>query len=188
MNWAAFIFLLSAIAGPVRCSAQEYSRVQIFGGYSYTRFDSSTFGFAGGSNLNGWNVAVSGNLIRGFGATAELSGQYGNHMNLRDFAVGPQFQFPHWKMMFFGHAMFGKGRTFISEGGGVGDTQRAYLAGGGVDMPFRSHFDIRLVQADFIRTELLQQNQNNIRVSAGVVYRWGSIRRIKHRPPNTQTP
>ena len=188
VRWAILAFSLGAIVWPAQTRAQEVPRLQLFGGYSYTRFDSSTFGFAGGSNLNGWNAAVSGNIIRGFGATAELTGQYGNHMNLRDFAAGPQFLFPHGKMLFFAHALFGKGRTFVSEGGGVGDTQRAYLVGGGVDMPFRHHFDIRVVQGDYVRTELLGQNQNNFRVSAGVVYRWGEVKRTKHRAPTTQAP
>ena len=184
--WAVLVLLLAAISP--QCRAQEIPRLQFFGGYSYTRFDSSTFGFAGGSNLNGWNAAVAGNIIRGFGVTAELTGQYGNHMNLRDFALGPQVQFPHGRFLFFAHVLVGKGRTFVSEGGGVGDTQRAVLAGGGADMPFRSHFDIRLFQVDYVHTQLLMQDQNNLRVSAGVVYRWGTVRRTKHRPPNTQAP
>ena len=188
VRWGGLFLLLIVLVRPGQSAAQEVPRLQFFGGYSYTRFDSSTFGFAGGSNLNGWNVAVSGNLIRGLGATAELTGQYESRMNLRDFAVGPQFLVPRGKMLFFAHVLFGQGRTFISEGGGVGDTQRAYLLGGGVDMPFRRHFDIRLVQADYVRTELLQHNQNNFRVSAGVVYRWGEIKRTKHRAPTTQAP
>ncbi len=187
LYWVILLFL-GAVIQPAQSTAQEIPRIQLFGGYSYTRFDSSTFGFAGGSNLNGWNAAISGNLIRGLGATAELTGQYGDHMNLRDFAVGPQVMLPHGRFLIFAHLLVGKGRTFVSEGGGVGDTQRAYLVGGGVDMPFRSHFDIRLVQGDYVRTELLQGTQNNFRVSTGVVYRWGEIRRTKHKAPSTQAP
>jgi putative cofactor-binding repeat protein len=186
--WALLLLCLSVFASPARCGAQDVPRLQFFGGYSFTRFQSTTFGFSSGSNLNGWNVAVSGNIIRNLGGTAELSGQYGNHMNLRDFAAGPQILYPRGNMLFFAHALFGKGRTFVNEGGGVGDTQRAYLFGGGLDMPFRHRFDIRVFQADYIRTQLLGQNQNNFRVSAGVVYHWGEIRRTKHRPPNTQAP
>lgn len=162
--------------------------MQVFGGYSYLHFDSKTFGFAGGSNLNGWNASVAWNINRNFGGVAELSGQYNSNLNLRDFAAGPQFLLPRGNKIFFAHVLFGKGRTFINEGGGVGDTQRAYVAGGGIDLSFRHRLDIRLVQADFIRTELLQQTQNNVRISTGIVYRWGGIRRTKHRPPNTQAP
>jgi hypothetical protein len=187
-GYGLVLFCLAMFGGVVPSRAQTVPRVQLFGGYSYTRFDSSTFGFAGGSNLNGWNVAVSGNILRNLGATAELSGQYGNHLNLRDFAVGPQVLFPRGRFLIFGHLLIGKGRTFVSEGGGVGDTQRAYVAGGGMDMPFIHRFDIRIFQADYVRTGFLQQTQNNYRVSAGVVYHWGEIKRTRHRAPNTQTP
>src|SRR5579883_3080295 len=100
-GWITLVFLLMAITAAAQTSDVEVPRFQFFGGYSYTRFDSSTFGFSGASNLNGWNVAASGNLIRGFGGTAELSGQYGNHMNLRDFAVGPQVLLPHGRFLFY---------------------------------------------------------------------------------------
>ena len=169
-------------------TAQEVPRLQIFGGYSYLHFDSKTFGFASGSNLNGWNGSVAWNINRNFGGIAELSGQYNSQLNLRDFAVGPQFLLPRGNKIFFAHVLFGKGRTFINEGGGVGDTQRAYVAGGGVDFSFRHRLDIRVVQADFVRTELLEHTQDNFRISTGIVYRWGGIRRVKHRPPNTQAP
>ena len=168
--------------------AQEVPRLQVFGGYSYLRFESKTFGFASGSNLNGWNASVAWNINRNFGGIAELSGQYNSQLNLRDFAAGPQFLLPQGNKIFFAHVLFGKGRTFINQGGGVGDTQRAYVAGGGIDLAFRHRLDIRVVQADFVRTELLQHTQDNFRISTGIVYRWGGIRRTKHRPPNTQPP
>ena len=69
-------------------------RVQVFGGYSYTRFDSPSFGFSNPSGLNGYTFSPAFNLIRGFGVVAELSGQYGSNLNLRDITVGPQFSIP----------------------------------------------------------------------------------------------
>jgi len=186
--WAALVCALWSLLPCTPAIGQDVPRLQLFGGYSYLRFDSKTFGFADASNLNGWNGAVAWNITRNFGGIAELSGQYNSHMNLRDFAAGPQVLFPRGNKIFFAHVLFGKGRTFINEGGGVGDTQRAYIAGGGIDLSFRHRLDIRVVQADYIRTQLLQQNQNNIRISAGIVYTWGTLRRRKHRPPNTQAP
>ena len=76
--------------------------MQVFGGYSYTRFDSPSFGFANPSGLNGYNFSPAYNLIWGFGVVAELSGQYGSNLNLRDIAVGPQFLYPRGKSIFFG--------------------------------------------------------------------------------------
>ena len=81
--------------------AQDMPRVQVFGGYSYTRFDSPSFGFANPSGLNGYNFSPAFNLIRGFGVVAELSGQYGSNLNFRDIAVGPQFLYPKGKATIF---------------------------------------------------------------------------------------
>jgi hypothetical protein len=67
--------------------AQDTPRVQVFGGYSYTRFDSPSFGFSSPSGLNGYNFAPAFNLIRNFGVVAEVSGQYGSNLDLRDIAV-----------------------------------------------------------------------------------------------------
>ena len=185
----AMLFLpAAAMMGTALAQDVQVPRVQLFGGYAYTWFDTSTLGFAGGSNLNGWSTSAAFNLTRNFGGVAELTGQYGYHANLRDFAAGPQVLLPHGKMIFYAHLLFGRGRTFIDQGYGAGDTQRAYLFGGGIDMPFRRHFDLRLIQADYIRTDLLQQTQNNVRLSTGIVYRWGEARRQKHRAPTTQTP
>src|SRR5207244_13502141 len=70
--------------------AQQIPRVQVFGGYSYTRFGSPTLGFANRSNLNGFNISPAFNLAYGFGVKVELTGQYGSKVNLRDLTVGPQ--------------------------------------------------------------------------------------------------
>lgn len=181
---AALVLLLAVFAPlPSRAQQQTVPRLQLFGGYSYLRFNSQTFGFANASGLNGWNVAASGNLFYNFGVVAELSGQYGAHFNLRDLAIGPQFLFPHGKYIFFGHALFGKARTLVRQGTGAEDTQRAYEFGGGIDRKFLSRFDIRIIQADYLHTSLLQQSQNNIRLSTGIVFHWGTIREKGHRPP-----
>src|SRR5438445_10441440 len=55
--------------------AQQIPRVQVFGGYSYTRFDSPTLGVANPLNLNGFNISPAFHLSYGFGVTVELTGQ-----------------------------------------------------------------------------------------------------------------
>jgi hypothetical protein len=185
-GWTASISLLLSILafGSRPAPAQTISRLQLFGGYSYTRFDTRTFGFADKSNLNGWNASAAFNVLTYLGGVAEISGQYGPHVNFRDVAFGPQVLYPRWNLLFFGHGLFGKGRTFDSIGSGLGDTQRAYLFGGGVDMdvPHHDRFAIR-VQGDYIRSSLFNADQNNVRVSVGLVYHWHPFRR-RHRVPS----
>ncbi len=124
-----FLFLFLFIVGSLPSAAQDVPRIEVFGGYSYLRFDSRSFGFAGSSNLNGYNLAPAFNIFHGFGVVGELSGQYGSHLNLRDVAVGPQILYPRNNLIFFAHVMYGDARTHVSVGNGPGDTARVIVAG-----------------------------------------------------------
>ncbi len=166
--------------------AQQIPRVQVFGGYSYTRFDSPTLGFANPSNLNGFNISPAFNLAYGFGVKVELTGQYGPKVNLRDLTVGPQFLYSRGRTLFFAHALFGDSRSFVRVGTGEGDTARAIVLGGGLDLDVSPRFAFRAVQVDYVQdyvhTTLFSTTQNNVRISTGLVYRWHTIRRRGHKP------
>ena len=180
---SAILFLLFVVCGSITAGAQDFPRVQVFGGYSYTRFDSPSFGFANFSNLNGYNFAPAYNLIQGFGIKAELSGQYNSKLNLRDLAVGPQFLYQRGNKMLFAHFLIGQGRSFVHLANGEGDTERAIILGGGIDRDLTSRFAWRVFQVDYVHTAFFQEKQNNLRVSTGVVYRWGTIKQKPHKAP-----
>jgi hypothetical protein len=180
---ASVLFLLLTLRAGLPAAAQDIPRVQVFGGYSYTRFDSRSFGFSDQSGLNGYNFSPAFNLIRGFGVAAELSGQYGSKVNLRDLAVGPQFLYPRGKTLFFAHVLIGKARSFVRVGNGEEDTAQAVALGGGMDLDISTRFALRVFQIDYLRTTLFQDKQNNLRFSTGVVYQWGAIKRKGHRAP-----
>jgi hypothetical protein len=176
------LILLFGLALSNFSTAQEIPRAQLFGGFSYTRFDSPTLGFANPSNLVGFNISPAFNLTYGFGVKAELTGQYGSKLNVRDLTVGPQFLYPRGRMLFFAHALFGDSRSFVRLGTGEGDTARAIVLGGGVDLDISPRFAFRAVQVDYVRTTLFSTTQNNVRVSTGLVYRWRTIKRRGHKP------
>jgi opacity protein-like surface antigen len=46
-----------------------------------------------------------------------------------------------------------------------------FTAGGGIDYHFQKHWAARAT-ADYIRTYFSNVNQNNVRVSVGLTYRW----------------
>ena len=184
---AATLLLLLLTFCTVRpAAAQDIPRVQVFAGYSYTRFDSPSFGFSNPSGLNGYNFSPAFNLIRGFGVAAEVSGQYGSNLNLRDIAVGPQFLYPKGKTLFFGHVLIGSVRSLVRVGNNEEDTDRAVALGGGMDFDLSSRFSVRVFQVDYLHTSLFSETQNNLRFSTGLVYRWGAIKK-GHRAP-TLTP
>jgi len=163
--------------------AQDVPRVQVFGGYSFTRFDSPSFGFSDTSNLNGYIFSPAYNIIQGFGVVAELSGQYNSKLNLRDLAVGPQFLYPRGNKLFFGHLLIGDARSFVNVANGEGDTSRGIVLGGGMDLGVTPRFAWRVFQVDYIHSTLFQDKQNNLRFSTGLVYRWGAIKQKGHKAP-----
>ena len=155
---AAFLFLLLVLGTAWPAAAQDTPRVQVFGGYSYTRFDSPSFGFSSPSGLNGYNFAPAFNLIRNFGVVAEVSGQYGSNLDLRDIAVGPQFLYPKGKALFFGHALIGSARSLVRVGNSEEDTARAVVLGGGMDFDLTSRFAVRVFQVDYLHTSLFSHD------------------------------
>jgi hypothetical protein len=87
---------LCVVFVPLLASAQDYSKVEIFGGYSYLHFDTNgasssslnqlcntvtigncPFIFQLHPGFNGWNAAAQFNLNSWFGITADISGHYG---------------------------------------------------------------------------------------------------------------
>ncbi len=181
---ALMAFLMLGASGSAQAQgAGDTPRVQVFGGYSYTRFDSPSFGFSNPSGLNGYTFAPAFNLIHGFGVVAEVSGQYGSNLNFRDITVGPQFLYPKGKAMFFAHLMIGDARSLVQVGTGEEDTARAVAVGGGMDYDLTRRFAIRVFQVDYIHTTLFSETQNNYRFSTGLVYRWGALKKKGHRSP-----
>jgi hypothetical protein len=175
---AATVLLLLLTMATARPSvAQEMPRVQVFGGYSYTRYDTPSFGFSSPTGLNGYTFSPAYNVIRGFGVVAELSGQYTTNRNLRDVAAGPQFLYARGRMMFFAHLLFGEARSLVQVAGPQEDTARVTTLGGGLDYSISPRFAVRAVQVDYLRTNLFNTTQDNLRFSTGLAYRWGSIKK-----------
>jgi hypothetical protein len=77
----------------------------------------------------------------------------------------------------FGDILFGKAETKVainqptrSEITSVG---RAIALGGGLEISLTHHISVRPIDADYVFSKTFGSSQNNIRISAGVVYRFG---------------
>ena len=173
----AVLLLLLTIGSACSSGAQEMPRIQVFGGYSYARYDTPSFGFSNPTGLNGYTFSPAYNLIRGFGVVAELSGQYKAGANLRDVAAGPQFLYSRGNMLFFGRLLFGEARSLVQVGGPQEDSSRVIIGGGGMDYNISSRFAVRAFQVDYVHTNLFNTTQDNLRFSTGLVYRWGTIKK-----------
>jgi hypothetical protein len=169
----AAVLAFSAILACHNAAAQQTPKVQIFGGYSYLRFDSTTIGFAETSNMNGWEFSPAFNFTKHLGVVADASGHYGNHQQFYAFSAGPQVLFTKGNGLFFGHLLFGKGEDKVRVGLGGSSNARAIIAGVGYDHGFTDRLAFRVAQVDYVNTQVFNNSQKNLRVSVGVVYHWG---------------
>jgi hypothetical protein len=65
------VVMCAALASSACKGQEEPIKGELFGGYQYTRI-----GGSGGTNANGWNAALTGNVNRWFGVTGDFSGAY----------------------------------------------------------------------------------------------------------------
>ena len=141
----------------------EYPKAEVFAGYQFSHNDPSV-------NLNGWNAAVTGNVNRWFGVTADFSGSYKNGGHIYSYMFGPTLAAHSQHLTPFVHALFGG----ASAGNGSNSaTAFAMAMGGGLDANAGRHFAVRLVQADWL---LFHSggvtDKKNVRVSTGIVIRF----------------
>lgn len=191
------LFLIAALtmALPVLAQAQEAPRTEFFGGYSYMRLEDS--GMDGQDrDLNGYNVSGAITVFKKYlSLKVDISGHFGDLVStpaiigprtdqgLTLFMAGPQFTFRKYeRFQPFAHVLFGAGRQTLELKGPVNafnntDVGFAYAVGGGLDLrtPLGSKVGVRAFQADFVRTKFQNVSTGNLRVSTGIVFRFGTV-------------
>ncbi len=174
--------LLALLATTVAAGAQDTPRIQVFGGYSRLQFDSKSLGLNENTGLNGWTASAAFNVIPEFGVVGEVGGYYGPNLRVRDWLIGPQFMYSRWHALFFGHVLFGKADTRITTTA-TSETQngRSVALGGGLDFPITSRLSIRVIQADYMTTHVFDADQKNTRISTGLVFHLGAIKKPKRK-------
>jgi len=183
------------LAGCTAGFGQDFQRGELFAGYSYLRIqkpDSMSL------NANGWNTSVTGNVKKWVGLTADISGHYGSSAYLSDMTdhrlsalFGPTFSYRKISRVTpFAHFLLGVTRQTVQGKIPIvcpatvpvcpvlAFTQTSsaftFATGGGVDLRLTKHVWIRAVQADYVRPNFTNDTQNNVRISAGIVYRFGA--------------
>lgn len=171
--WTIVLFL-ATLSFPALSSAQQKpAKLELFGGYSYVRIDSTTFGFADYSNLNGFDVEATYNFAKGFGVVGDISGNYGNHLSFYNFLIGPQISFRRGNRNIFGRVLFGKADNRVNLAGGLDSSGRALGVGVGFDYQYSPRIAIRVIQIDYLNTHTFDTTQGNLRASVGLVFQWG---------------
>ena len=158
--------------------AQKSSdKLDVFGGYSYTRFNPGQG--ASAVNQNGWESMATFRLTPTFGISADMNGSYhsenGANNHIYTYLFGPEFKMPNDKGAVFVHGLFGFAHDSVSTSVlgtnfSVSDNAFATALGGGYDWQASDVISVRLFQFDYLMTRFSSQTQNNIRLSFGVTF------------------
>lgn len=174
-------FLAFTLCGlsTLACAQRSFKtpEIDIFGGYSYLRFDATTLGFPSASNLNGGNLEIAVPVYQGFGIVADFSGHYSGDLQEYNFMIGGQYKFEVKGFQLFAHAMGGKARTRLNNIG-ISRIEPSSLGGaaaigGGIEFPWKEKILLRPIQADYLINGAFGDKFSNIRLSTGLVFVFG---------------
>lgn len=178
LTFASLLFLLLLIAAPL-LHAQAAARFDVFGGFSYLRFNALTIGYPNDANLYGWNLQGTGNIKLKLGVTVDLSGHYGSQISTYHFMIGPQYTWRRENSSIFVQGLFGKAQNNVSivqpTRSGFESVGRSFGGGFGYDYNWSDRISIRVFQVDVFHSSTFGKSQNDGRVSAGLVFHFGHI-------------
>jgi outer membrane immunogenic protein len=184
---AVLIAVLCAF--PLRLKAQQSGRFEVGADYNYLRSNAPP-GACGCFNMNGGDGWVGWRFTDNLAVVGQVGAQHASGINgtstdltLISFLAGPRIKLRQRHLFQpFGQALFGGAHasgllTPLPSGAAGSANVFAFSAGGGVDLGFENHVSIRAVEVDYLYTHFangVNQHQNNLRVSAGIFFRFGS--------------
>jgi len=171
---------LALFATSARAQEDSSKSVDIFAGYSYFRFNPSVAGLDP-INTNGGSVSIAYNAKSWLSGVADFGVYHSNvhseQNTLSSYLFGPKISYHHYSQVTpFGQVLFGLARASVNIAGTPnGDNTFAMSVGGGVDIRLNRRLALRPLEADYLLTRFKDgttsaQNQNNLRVSTGVVF------------------
>jgi opacity protein-like surface antigen len=170
MRARGMLALVALAAAPAMADTTA-PKVELFGGYSYTK--------NGGQSLNGGEGTLAISLNPWFGAEADLSLHYGSalgtHTSRLFFMAGPRLAHRGGNINVFTHALAGgvrsgSGLTVVSVNITQTRTDLALAFGGGVDARLSDRWAVR-AQADYVLIRADGATEKEPRFSAGFLYR-----------------
>jgi opacity protein-like surface antigen len=170
-------------------------KLDFFAGYSYfhhfvgNQSSSNNQSSSGnGLNFNGGSSAIAFNFTPVVGLVGDFGPYHNNTSGLSTttftYLFGPQFTLrgnehvsPFFRVLMGGaheSESFSSGSNTSSSSNS--SNAFAFAAGGGLDVHVSPHIAIRVAQVDYLLTKFQDgqdDRQNNVRISAGIVFRWG---------------
>jgi opacity protein-like surface antigen len=176
---------------------EDYSKLDIFGGFSYVRFQFPNAGFngEGGSGQITYNATPIIGITGDFGGYHVAAGNNNGSGTVFTYLFGPKLTLRrgNWApfiQTLFGGAWLGAGisevcddaRVSSQQSGGCGGVSTSFNSfsmalGGGVDYKFSDRLSYRVFDVDYLMTRFNAQQiggvnntQSNVRFSTGVVF------------------
>jgi opacity protein-like surface antigen len=164
--------------------AQDVPKFDLFAGYSYVRANPSTTG-VDSFNLHGGDASIAYNANHWLSGVADFGGYHANNIlgtgvdgTLSTYLFGPRVSYRRFERVTpFGQVLFGVAHLGGDNGLGFSSSNNSFAmtVGGGVDVRVSHRFSLRPIQVDYLLTHFNEfnlgaQNQNNLRVSTGVVF------------------
>lgn len=181
---ASLLFLAVTFTGSVAKAQDQAPKLELYGGYSYIRFNINylsnghpsydTYNGNGGSgdlvyNPTNW-LGLVGNAggfwaTNGVGGGAAIPYLFGPRFNLRRKFFNP-----------FAQVLLGGVATSSGIETLGWQSHFAMAAGGGIDLKLSKHFSIRPLQAQYLMTKIpdgLSNRQNNFQLTTGISLLFG---------------
>jgi hypothetical protein len=175
--------VMAGLLGSAAASAQEVTTPQfeIGANYSWLHVNAPSNSYTrtgnGGSGYIEYNVSKTVGLVADFGGYANT--RTGIDDRLLTYMFGPRFNWRHAKLTPYAQFLFGA--AYLWNGANYNNTQNSFAtaAGGGLDWQVSNHIAIKPIQVEYVMTQIdnkdgFGSHQNDIRYSAGVVFRVGS--------------
>jgi peptidoglycan-associated lipoprotein len=171
-------------------ASEQPARAELALDYTYLRSnappgDCGCFNLNGGSATFAWTLKPEGHFALVGDITAAHAGSSsGYDLTLSSYTVGARYRFklPQPSVQPFGQVLVGvahsSGSLVQGQNSATSNAGAAFAAnlGGGLDLRVNQRFSVRLVEADYLVTTFdngINDHQNNLRVSAGVVVHFG---------------
>jgi len=166
------------------------SKFEVFGGLSVASSDILEVDVVPGSRASfvGWNGEFTWFLQHDIGITADVSGQYGSQSlgasgnakpATHTFLFGPKMVHRTGMFDMYAHTMVGIVHValtapagFLPSGTKVSDTSMGLAIGGGLEYFGDRRVGYRIMQVDYMLSQVFGSLENNVRVATGVICRW----------------
>ncbi len=180
----AFVFVL-ACAARGQAPALVTPQFEAGASFSYMRgnADDSGGGFnlAGGGGSFAYNYKDRVSVVADVGAYRFSNLGGGLSSTMYTYLIGPRLPLRRNRRITpFAEILAGGGRLNASSSGiNAGENSFAMAVGGGVDLAWKHRLAIRVIEGDYLLTRFAHPDgssaqQNNVRISAGVVFRFGN--------------